>query len=325
MAVKTNQYGPSGQDTSRGPSYAMWFAAPVEDAIQSFSGGIGTAGMLVEDDFILLGNLTVNAAGNLGRWATWTDTHAALAADPAQEGGVAEFTVGSNSGVNISVGSLAGAFRLITAATGNAAQQPLWFECRVAVGSFTASKRDIFIGLMDLGGTVNTATAGIWSGSDTFATAMNFIGFVGRGGATNATDWSFAYNVASGTVQRPTGMQTLVTSVTGTAPIVFTAGTNANATGFVKLGFLFDPRPSNVPLIISTAGPSQTVGTLAQPTLTVFVNGQPLSPFLTKTNVQAATFPTGWMSPQIGYRSASGTSPGDLYVDWIRCFQLASI
>lgn len=302
----------------------IWGDAPTDDFLQAFGGGIGTSGFMFQEDFLLVGNLTTNAKGNLGQWASWADTNAIVDTDPGAEAGILAIGAGSNTGVNISLGSNAGSMRLVSGATGFPYQQKMWFECRVALGSIAASKRDVFIGLMDTGATVNTATAGIWSAADTFQAAIGFLGFTARGGATNATDFSVVFQAGSQTLQRPTNLQTLVTTVTGTAPTAYAAVTNGAPTGFVKLGMVFDPTPANVPLLISSASSGQTVGTLAKPVVTFYVNGQQAAAFLTNTNVQAATFPSTWMGPQIGYRSASATAPLDFYVDWIRCAQLSS-
>lgn len=327
MSVKTNQYSSAlVQDTSRGPSQSIWADCPLEDFIQGAGGGIGTFGMLDGDDFLTAGNFAaaVNVKFNFGRYAAFADTNGALQADPNNEGGIVAVGAGSNTGVNINFGSNAGAYRIVSGASGFPLGQKLWFECRVAMGSIAASKRDIFVGLMDTLTTVNTATAGIWSAADTFQTTMNMIGFHARGGATNPGDFGVVYNVASGTVQRPTGLTTLGTTVTGSAPTAYAAVTNGAPTGFLKLGFVFDPTGDKPALLAPSANNGHTQGTLYKPLIQFYVNGQVAPEFLASNNVQASTFPTGWMNFVFGYLSDSGTAPGNAYIDWWRCAQLGS-
>lgn len=326
MAVKTNQYGSRiTQDTSRGPSQSIWADCPLEDFIQAYGGGIGTAGFVFRDDFLVAGNAaTTNAIGNVGQWASWCDTSTIMGTDPQQEGGVVLLTDNASSGKNITLGTTAGGFGMITGATGFPLKQKLWFECRVAVGSITTAKRDAFVGLVDNTGGFSTASAtAVIGSSNTLTTTPALFGFHFRA-TTNPTDVGLAYNVAGGTVQYPTGLQTLSNTVVGAALTAYAAVTNGNATGFIKLGFVFDPTPSLPAVPAPSSNNGHTQGTLYKPLITVFVNGQAAGEFLAANNVQASTFPATFMGPVLSYTSRSASSAGGLYVDWIQVAQLAS-
>ncbi len=326
MGVKTVQYSSQiAQDTSRGPSQGLWFDCPIDDAYQGFGGGIGTQLMLVQEDFLAAGQIpATNAAHNLGSLAVFADTNATVNTDPNQEGGVLQIGAGTNNSVGVAVGAYDGAFRLVSGASGFPLGQKLWFECRIATKSIAASVRDIFIGLCDNGPLLFNATAGLWSAADTFQTTRSFIGFNARGGATNPGDFGFVAQATGQTLQRFTNLTTLVTTVTGTAPTAYATVSNAPSTGFVKLGFTFDPTAGNTTRLIGSASTGQTAGNLAKPLVEVFVNGQLAAAFLTSTNVQAATFPATWLGPVIAWRSAAATTAGDAYIDWFRVAQLAS-
>lgn len=326
MAVKTVQYvNNQSQDTSRGPSQGIWGDCPIEDPIQGFGGGIGTFGFKTEDDFTIAGNLAqTNAIGNFGQWGSWIDTNGVLGTDPMEEGGVILLSDGGNASVGMNIGSNAAAYQIITGATAFPLKGKLWFECRVAVGSITTGKRDAFIGLMDnTAAPVQADNVFAKATSNALVTTNGCLGFHFRS-TTNPTDVGLAFNVAGGTVQYPTNLQTLSLTVAGAALTAYAAVSNGNGTGFIKLGFVFDPTADNPAQIISSASSGQTAGNVAKPLLKVFVNGQIAPAFLTSTNVQAATFPANKMAPVIGYMSRSGTSAGGLYVDWIRVCQLGS-
>jgi hypothetical protein len=206
----------------------------------------------------------------------------------------------------------------------------MWFEARVAFGAITASVRDLFIGLSDNSVPSTNALTAMFSGADTPATANGFIGFRARNSATNPGDWGVIWNVAGGTVQAPTNAQlaTLVTNVTGVAPIAYTAGaTGALATGFNKIGLLFDPTPANPSAMVVNAIGTQVAGQIKQPTIQFFVNGQVANAFLTKADqIQTTTFPSGWMAPTISIRSGSATQLNStLIIDWVRAACLTNV
>lgn len=305
----------------RGPSASIWGDCPW--AAMRENPAIGHA---FWDDFDVAGNLaTTNAIGNMGQWATWADTSTVLGTDPAQEGGVILLSDASNITKNITLGTTAGGFRVAQGNSPTYTLQPkMWFECRVAVGAITTTKRDAFIGLVDNTTNFSTASAtGVINAGNALQTVPNLFGFHFRS-STNPTDVGLAFNVAGGTVQYPTNLQTLINTVTGAAAIAFTAGSSgAPATGFYKLGFVYDPfYPTR---LIGSASSGQTASTIARAMIRIFVNGQEAAAFLTAAaNIQAATFPTGLMGPAISYTSRAASGAGGFYVDWIRVAQLGA-
>jgi len=323
MAMKTVEYLANlAANTDRGPSRAIWGNCNVEEMLQD-----PNLGQYFFDDFLMAGNLsTTNAIGNMGQWATWADTATILGVDPQQDGGVILLSDNGNITKNVTLGSNGGSFRMLSAASGFPLTTKLFFECRVAVGSITTAKRDAFIGLVDNTTTFSTASAtGVINASNALQTVPNLFGFHFRA-TTNPTDVGLAFNVAGGTVQYPTGLQTLSLTVSGAALTAYAAGAaGALATGFIKLGFIYDPTPQLSPMQISSASSGQTAGTLRKPMIKVYVNGLPAPAFLTAdANIQVATFPTGWLAPAISYTSRAAAASGGLYVDWIRVAQLAN-
>lgn len=320
MAVNTvDVLGNLAASTNRGPSEAIWGRFRTMEILEDPSKGYHFF-----DDFLMAGNLsTTNAIGNMGQWATWADTSTILGVDPQQDGGVILLSDGTNITKNITLGSTGGSTRMVSAATGFPLQNTVFFECRVAVGSITTTKRDCFIGLVDNTTTFSTASATgvINTTGNLLATVPNLFGFHFRS-STNPTDVGLAFNVAGGTVQYPTNLQTLSLTVAGAALTVYTAVTNGASTGFIKLGFVFDPNAQAA--AVSSASSGQTVGVVQKKLITVYVNGQPAPAFLSSTNLQAATFPTGWMAPAISYTSRASSANGGFYVDWIRFGQLAN-
>lgn len=302
-------------------------AAVGSDNFRQFSGNVwkncdwdsylqGYGGYAFYDDFLMAGNTsdaTVNQALDIGQWAAFVGTNGVVAADPKLEGGVLALGAGANSGVSITMSSMAGSFQIQQGSSAFTLNNDIWFECRVAVDSITSADRDCFIGLVD-NTTTQVATAAdtvINSSTNTLATAPGFLGFHFRS-TTNPSDVGVAFNIAGGTVQYPTNLQTLVNTVTGAS---LTA--RSTASGFVKLGFIYSPFPQTGKRIIGTASSGQTAGNLAFPLVRFFVNGQETPAFLTSTNVQAATFPASFMSPTIAYKSRS-TNSNNFNVDWIR-------
>jgi hypothetical protein len=128
--------------------------------------------------------------------------------------------------------------------------------------------------------------------------------------------------VAGGTVQYPTNLQTLSTTVTGAALTAYTTVANGASTGFIKLGMLFDPTAANPPIPAPASVNGQIAGTVYRPVVQFFVNGQLAPTFLDAGLVQKSTFPTGWMSPVIAFGTQANSAAA--YVDWIRVAQLAS-
>lgn len=300
-------------DTYRGESQNLWKDCPWQDLRENTR-----FGYTFFDDFTMAGNLSqsANHALDIGQWAAWVDTNGLVAADPQLEGGVLAIGAGTNSGVSITMSSMAGAFQIYD---GTNLQRPIWFECRVAVDSVTSADRDCFIGLVD-NTTTQVATAAntvINSTTNTLATTPGLIGFHFRS-TTNPTDVGVAFNIAGGTVQYPTNLQTLALTTGGAALTARSA-----SKGFIKLGFYYNPNPPTGTLQISSASSGQTAGNLAKPLIRFFVNGIQAAAFLTNTNVAAATFPASFMSPTIAYKSRSSNS-NNFNVDWIRVAALAN-
>lgn len=341
MAVKTNQYITRlTQDTSRGPSRGIWGDCPVENFLQT-PGDVQDSGNYFFDDFIMFPGLfagtagqTASAAylGQLGQWGVWSDQYGATVTDANLEGGVIGFNPGSHNTVNTTLSSTAGAFRLINPVTPYPLGQKLWFECRVALGSISTTKRDFFVGLADgaVANTVLTATAGFFSGANLIlatSSSPGLLGFHFRQ-TTNPTDVGVVYNIQGGTPQYPTNLQTLINTVTGTPNVIYAAANGAATAGFVKLGFVFDPTPGNESVAVSASpSTSQTTGVVTKPAIQFFVNGQVCATFLDLShNIQQGNFPATWLAPTIAYLSgsASAATTSTAYIDWIRVAQLAN-
>jgi hypothetical protein len=327
MAVKTAQQGNViSQDTSRGPSNGVWSDCPLDDFIQNFGGGIGTPGYLVQDDFcpVATPSNVTPAIGTLGQWAVWAAATMTIV-DAIEEGGVAKIS-GTAANTSFILTSNAGMFRLVGATANFNLFGKLWFECRLALGSVSASQQGVFVGLADnTGSQINSSnTTVIASGGNTLTTTKNILGLFNRT-TTGPADFSVVYQPAAGTAVYPTGLTTLVNSVTGANMKAYAADTDiGHGTGFVKLGMKFDPNPQQSLLAPASPPSGQTAGTLYPPNLTFYVNGQQLPFFLNKAILQAATFPTGCVfSPVIQYMNVAGAG-APIYVDWIRIAQLAS-
>lgn len=311
MAVKTVEYKQNlTANSDRGPSRSIWGDCPFLEFLER-----PEAGMPFFDDFIMAGNMGPNSAaitGSDGQWTCYADIGAAaIQADGQLEGGVLVLgSDGDNEGVTLS--STTGAFRITTTST-LALNGKLWFEARLSRSTVTATKIDAFVGLCDHTTSSGLAAAAIpiTTTIDTLSTTPNFIGFFSKGSV--GTEWSFAYNLAGGTVVLPTNLTTLMNSVLGA---VMTAGQ------MVKLGFLFDPNAYVQQ--IGSASTGQTAGTLVKPLIKIFVNGLPAAAFLTATNVQGTAFPTGFMGPTIAVMNDAGSSPGTISIDWIRVAQQAN-
>lgn len=310
MSVKTvNPLGNLAASSTRGPSQAIWGSCPRLAILEDPS-----IGQYFFDDFNATGGNTSAASGAYaGGWGHYNAYiyQGGTITDGQLEGGVISLQAdGDNEGVSIASGT--GSFRITTTST-LALNQKLWYEARVACSSVTATKSDCFVGLSSgfLSSGLPQAAWPITTTDDTLADT-NILGFH-RKGTASPTDWSFVFKLTGQTVVYPTNLQTLVTSVTGSA---------MTASQYVKLGFLFDPNPT--PKYISTASTGQTAGTLKQPLITIFVNGLPAAAFLTNTNVQGTAFPTSFMAPSLAIMNQSGSSPGSLLCDWHACSQLAN-
>jgi hypothetical protein len=317
MSVRTVTYAPTiAGDTNRGPSRPIWKDCPLMDFIQD-----PHFGTYFFDDFLVSSQFgTTNAPTDMGMWGAFPDTNALVDVDLQAEGGVLALTGGTNSGVGITLAASSGAFRFVTA-TPFTLQTKMWFECRFAISSITSANMDVFIGLAD-NTTANLTTATntvINTTTNTLTTTPNLFGFHKRS-TTNPADIGLAFNVAGGTVQYPTNLQTLVNTVTGANMVVQSGSAGA---GFVKVGFVFDPNAYTQ--AIGSASSSQTLGTISRPMIQPYVNGLKSPAFLTGAqNIQVATFPTGFMSPVIAVKTRTATKV-DLFVDWIRVAQVGNL
>lgn len=298
------------QNTDRGPSAALWADFPVNDVLEDVSQGI-----FFRDDFNMAGNVSAGGAavvGSMGQWQVYA-SQGALIKDAELEGGV----IGINSDADqesVTLAARAGSCRIVGTSPYPLGQK-LVYECRVAVGTIAATKSDCFVGLADKLTTSDVPVVGIpiTTTDDGLSTQPNLIGFHRKSSVGN--DWTFVFQLAGGAAVYPTNLTTLVTSVTGSAMVA-----QSGQTGFVKLGFVYDPNA--YPVTIVSASTGQTAGQIARPLIRVFVNGLPAAAFLTSTNVQAATFPTGFMGPVISnMQTAAGANT--LFADWVQVGQLA--
>ncbi len=330
MAVKTNRYrNRTVQDTSRGPSNAIWGDCPIIALREGLGGGgEDTFGFLIEDDFVATGTPGSTAAiTSMGQWAAWCAASTTVT-DAAQEGGVFVVTNSGTASKSLTLASNAGAFRMVGASTNFKHYGKLWFECRVALGvSVAASQQAVFVGLADnTGSQINSSDVTvIASGGGTIGTVKNAIGFINRT-ATNPADFGFAFCPAGGSVVHPTNLQTLVTTVAGAVLAPWAVGTDGVGTGYVKLGFVWDPTADNPAIPITSASSGQTAGAVKVPLIQVFVNGQLAPAFLTSTNTDITTFPVNAVfSPVISVMNIqTGGSATNAYIDWIRVAQLGT-
>lgn len=307
MAVQPVQpRGNTAASSVRGPSPSIWASCPVAGMLENPGNG-----MYFWDDFTRVGiNTTATGGayiGGLGDYAAYIYQGGTVTDAQIEGGGISIQSDNDNEGV--SMASATGSFRVTTTST-LALNQRLWYECRVACTTITTAKGDAFVGLSSgfLASGLPQAAWPITATDDTLADT-NILGFHRKGGAS--TEWQFVYKLTGQTVVYPTNLTTLMNSVTGSV---------LTASQYVKLGFLFDPQAPQK--TIGTASTGQTAGVLAQPLITVFVNGVAAAAFLTSTNVKGTAFPTSFMSPSFAYMNQSATSPGSLIVDWHRAAQL---
>lgn len=303
-------------NTDRGPSDAIWSNCPIADFQQD-----PQIGMHFYEDFLLSGNADMTSAykNSIGQWSTYGYA-GSLLADGAAEGGVLTMGAdGDQEGVTLE--SASGSYRLVTTST-LALNGKLWFEAKIARSSIATAKGDFFVGLCtpSLSSGLPAAAIPITTTDDTLSTTPSFIGFHStsstgtRGGPTEV---AVAFNLASGTVNYPTNLTTLMAS---TGQTVLAGGT------FVKLGFIFDPFAQMKQISAATA--RQTAGQVKRALIRFFVNGVEAPTFLTSDDVQNATagqaFPTGFMAPCISVMNTTGSTPPTMSTDFIRVAQLAN-
>jgi hypothetical protein len=332
---------PTGQDTTRGPSNTIWgrFFNP---------GDLRDPSVCLEffDDFNdFPGFVSSNQTDlQLGKWTAFTDNNSGVkmgtSADTTNlplEGGVLGITSGANNNLGGVLAANESQFRIISPASGYPLQNDLAFECRVAFNKTAAvatGQYDAFFGLMDTGdgGTritsatlkvFQTAAAGLYTASGN----GGCIGFHKRA-TTNPTDIGVVYNVNNGTPQYPGAAATLqklsLNSGVGAVLSTFMNPTSGDpgAGTFIKLGFVYQRKPTLSKNALAAITTNQTVGTPYGPMIRFFVNGQELGWFLIATDVQASTFPSSFLAPVIAFQTgASASANGIVYVDWIKVGQ----
>lgn len=301
-------------DTSRDPSANIW---------GSFGNFEGCSNK-VWDDFTRVGNINMSsaAAGSLGGWSAYGSAGATLV-DGQLEGGVLGLT-SDTADENVNILSSTGSFRMVTTST-LALNGKMAFEARVARSSVVSAKGEFFVGLMapTLASGLPATLQPITATDDTLMTAGDFFGFhcnqttAVRGGPTEV---AVAFELASGTINYPTNMTTLMAS-SGNSVLVAQSG----QTGFVKLGFIFD---RNGPMRRVTAATArQTAGQIVRAVVRFFVNGLELPAFLSNADVANATatqaFPTAFMSPVFAHMNGASTFTVS-YIDWIKVAQEAT-
>lgn len=329
--------GNASANSYRGPSPVIWAGSQpggspspnswIEDILVD-----PAVGMHFYDDFLVIGSGPAAATaltGSIGQWALYQSSAGGNIQDGGIIGGGILFNPGSiavSSGTSTpttALSALAGSFQITSTSTGTAGLQgKLAFECRVALTSITSGQRDAFIGLADQNSPQSNNPFTVVSGgsSQMLTTTRNLIGFYnadsGRG-----QDWAFVFQLASTAPVFPTSLNSLVSTVLGSAIV---AGT------YYKLGFIYDPNAQTE--TIGTASTGQTAGTTAKAMIKVYVNGVQAAAFLTQAaNILTASFPTGIMGPNMAFAnvSNSGTSnsgtaiAGQMIVDFIRVAQVA--
>ncbi len=283
------------------------------------------------DDFQISGYggaMQTALSGSMGQWSIYMGSNSGGIVDAGVAGGVIQFmpcsgTVSTGaSNTQTTLSGLATTFQITSGSGGNSAlRQRLAFEANVMLFSVTSGQRDAFVGLADqTTPSSNYPFTVISAGSSQLlTTTRNLIGFY-NAASGRGQDWAFVFQLASTAPVFCTGLQSLVSTVLGSA---------ISANVFYKLGFVYDPvAPST---LISTAGTGQTAGTLARNMLRVYVNGIQCATFLTQAaNILTASFPTGIMAPCLSFAnvSTSGTTnsgstvAGVMQVDWVRVAQL---
>lgn len=298
-------------DTSRDPSNNIW------GQFRNFEG----CSNKVWDDFSLVGNATMSSAyaGSLGRWSTYGYAGATVS-DAGLEGGVLGLTSdGDNEGACIL--SSTGSFRMVTTST-LALNKRMAFEARVARSTVVTAKGEFFVGLMapTLSSGLPAAAQPITTTDDTLMTAGDFFGFHSNGATGTRggpSEVAVAFELASGTVNYPTNCTTLM-ATTGNSVLVAQSG----QTGFVKLGFIFDP--NGPPRRVTSATARQTAGQVVKAIVRFFVNGLELPTFLSSADVANATaaqaFPTAFMAPVFATMNQAAAGMVS-YIDWIKVAQ----
>lgn len=315
MSIKAVQpVGTFTADTTFGPSAAIWAQCDWPNFREN--PGLGHTSWMSGGS---LGTqlMTSAYAGGIGAYTGYGYAGAQIN-DGQLEGGAARLSSdGDNEGLAI-MESQAGKYRLVTTTT-LAYNKRMWFEASVSLSSVATAHMDAFVGLMKptLASGLPAAAQPITTTDNTLMTAGDLLGF--QLGGTSAvrggpTEVAFAFGLASGTVNYPTNMTTLMAS-SGNAVLA--------AATVVKLGFIFDPNAQTKQITKTTA--RQTAGNKRAAVLRIFVNGLEIPAFLTTEDVQNATaaqaFPTAFMTPVVAMMNMASQSSDYLTFNWIRAAQ----
>lgn len=169
------------------------------------------------------------------------------------------------------------------------ALKKLWFECRIKTSTIADTKHGFFVGLTD-----NTAfTATVPIAADGTLADLNLVGFHRLEGDGDYVDSRY----------RADG----VTAVTvGADAQVLVADT------YVKLGFVFEPNTD-----------SHVFSTTNQNILSFYGNNLRLADRKQIPSAAGTDFPNDVaMGVAFAVLNATGSTPGNTTVDWIRCAQL---
>jgi len=302
-------------NTERGPSESIWCGQGLPSGywVNDFIVDPRTGYYFFDDFDRVAPSAALGAAattGTLGQWALYAYANATVA-DASQYGGVLTMQCGTTSNQGIALTTMCGAVQ-IADSTSTPVPGALAFECRIALGQIStaaASVNDVFYGVADKG--APTAGQPITTTSGSLYNSCNLIGFHRVGSIGN--DVGFVFQASGVAAVRPPNLQTLITTVTGSAAV---AGT------YYKLGFVYNPN-AQPQLVTATTPGNSTLGINAKPILQVFVNGLPAAAFLGRSDIAASNFPRGYMGPAVAIMNASTATGLNHNVDWVRVAQQA--
>jgi hypothetical protein len=315
MAMKNPMPSSPGTiDTTYGPSNSIWQNCPWTDYREDPSKGQTT--WLTGKD---IGTALMSSAyaGPLGRVIGYGYAGAQINDGQLEGGAVKLSSDGDNEGCMF-MESAAGAYRFVTTST-LALNRRMWFEASVYRSSIATAHGEFFVGLMapTLASGIPAAAQPITTTDDTLMTAGDLFGFHSngatgtRGGPTEVAN---AFVLASGTVNYPTNLTTMMAT---------TGNTVLAANTVVKIGWVYDP--SAATKIITKATARQTAGNKQAAIIRFFVNGVEHPAFLSSSDVANATatqaFPTSFMTPCFAWMNQSSFSSDYGGFRWLRCAQ----
>ena len=258
------------------------------------------------DDFNQFTGATTAYYGSAGPYTGYIDTGCTITQSVGFDCGVAKLLQDGtdNDEVWLSPGSVTSQLGALSATA--ATQYLTAFECRFKTSSIVDDVVSLFMGLAPEGYAVSNTKkddVGIMANAATLANA-SFIGFetIHYNGATSTAAWN--------------GATALVPAVGQNAKMYFRyrlSGQNAITVAKVqtlvadtwyKVGFILDP----------AAVPAKRI--------TIYVDNVEQSTYVTKTMMDAATFPTDiYMNPLFGCHAGAGTT-SSTYIDWWACAQV---